>query len=682
VAPVVTWAQKIGWIVRLEDQRILRDPNPPPREVIRPATLTEPALLGPPPPSDLIALLDDADAPVRMRAALAIGRVGLADGVAPLVRLLSDEEADVRQHAAFALGLIGDASARQALLAALLDARPLVQGRAAEALSLIGDRADATAVSTMVRAHVQAGAIEGVEPDDLSYPLSPEVEAVRLGIYALARFGLFAELSAAVIRPDGQPVSRWWPVAFALQRMPDGQASPWLLPLLDTPGRYTASFAAKGLATRPSPESLAALQAIVERRSAHPAVVVQAMRTLATAGAGDVAPALVRILGDRSAEVMLRIEAAAAFGALAGRDEVDLLLDLLSDSVPTVRGLAMRALARVDGDTFLAVLAGLDADPDWTVRVAQAQALGTLPDQRGLPRLRQMLDDGDVRVLPEVVSALVSAGAPDAERLATDRLRADDFVVRASAASALAEVKAVGAVPRLVEAYRAARADETYVARAAVLTALNLLDPAAARPLLQEALGDKDWALRVRAAALLRDSGVPVPPGAIRPATAGSAIDDPEWQRIVLPPFTPLAYIETSKGTVELELAVVDAPLTTESFMRLARSGLFEGAAIHRIVPDFVVQDGDPRGDGQGGPGYTIRDEINGRPYLRGTVGMALDWEDTGGSQFFITHSPQPHLDARYTVFGQVVRGMDVVDALAPGDVIERVRIWDGVNEP
>ena len=70
------------------------------------------------------------------------------------------------------------------------------------------------------------------------------------------------------------------------------------------------------------------------------------------------------------------------------------------------------------------------------------------------------------------------------------------------------------------------------------------------------------------------------------------------------------------------------------------------------MVPDFVVQDGDPRGDGEGGPGYTIRDEINQRPYLRGTVGMALDWEDTGGSQFFITHSPQPHLDARYTVFG------------------------------
>jgi cyclophilin family peptidyl-prolyl cis-trans isomerase len=104
--------------------------------------------------------------------------------------------------------------------------------------------------------------------------------------------------------------------------------------------------------------------------------------------------------------------------------------------------------------------------------------------------------------------------------------------------------------------------------------------------------------------------------------------------------------------------------------------------AIHRLVPDFVVQDGDPRGDGEGGPGYSIRDEINMRPYLRGTVGMALDWADTGGSQFFITHSPQPHLDGRYTVFGHVVEGMDVVDRLGTWDVVRSVTIWDGLTPP
>jgi cyclophilin family peptidyl-prolyl cis-trans isomerase len=100
-------------------------------------------------------------------------------------------------------------------------------------------------------------------------------------------------------------------------------------------------------------------------------------------------------------------------------------------------------------------------------------------------------------------------------------------------------------------------------------------------------------------------------------------------------------------------------------------------------VSNFVIQDGDPRGDGEGGPGFTIRDELNQRPYLRGAVGMALDpWPDTGGSQFFITHSPQPHLDAKYTLFGRVISGMEVVDQIQQGDVIRRVRIWDGETNP
>jgi cyclophilin family peptidyl-prolyl cis-trans isomerase len=123
---------------------------------------------------------------------------------------------------------------------------------------------------------------------------------------------------------------------------------------------------------------------------------------------------------------------------------------------------------------------------------------------------------------------------------------------------------------------------------------------------------------------------------------------------------------------------VVDAPLTCLTFMALARKGFYNGVRWHRVVPNFVAQAGDPRGDGEGGPGFTIRDEINQLPYRRGTLGMALEWADTGGSQFFLTHSPQPHLDGRYTVFGQVVRGLDVLDRIQPDDVIVRVLVWDG----
>ena len=239
-------------------------------------------------------------------------------------------------------------------------------------------------------------------------------------------------------------------------------------------------------------------------------------------------------------------------------------------------------------------------------------------------------------------------------------------------------------MPSIVAAYRAAAADNEYTARAAMLGAIAKLDAGAARPLLEEALTDRDWAVRVRAANLLKDqkAATAQTAAAMRPATAGRNVEDAEWQRIVAPPFAPLVYVDTSRGTIEIELAISDAPITVDNFVTLARRGFFNGRRLHRVVNDFVVQGGDPRGDGEGGPGYTIRDELNDRPYLRGTVGMALDWKDTGGSQFFITHSPQPHLDARYTVFGTVTSGMDVVDRLTSTDVIERVRIWDGVTQP
>jgi len=680
VAPVA-WEEKLGWILRLEDQRLLREPSPPAQVVLRPATRTEPAVIAPPQPSDLIRLLNDTEARVRRRAALAVGRVGLAAGVEPLTRLLSDEEFEVRQMAAFALGLLADASARPPLLKALDDSEPIVQGRAAEALGSIGDRADADAISAMVRRHIAAGAIAKIEPDDLSYPLDPPVEATRLGLYALTKLRAYEALTAAVLDQQGQPVSRWWPVAYALQRVGDPRAAPTLLTLLATPGRYTASFAARGLASAKATQASAALREIVTDRRRDPAVVIQAIRALAAIADQTSVPVLTKLVTDRAVTGPLRQEAMTALGSLIDSRGIDLLLDLVSDPVPVVRGSAFTALARVEASTFLSVLAGLEADPDWNVRVAVATGLGSLPSEQGVPRLTVMLQDRDNRVIPAVLNALVASKAGGMDKVLLERLKSDDFVVRAAAANGLAEIKAAGAAQALTEAYRAsAGGDVTYVARGAALNALAKLDPAAARPVLEDALDDRDWAVRVRARQLLAEQSVTGVDDKMRPAVAGRPVDSPDWLAIVAPKFSPRAFIDTDKGTVELELTVLDAPLTVSNFIALARKGFFNNTQIHRVVSDFVVQDGDPRGDGEGGPGYTIRDEINQHPYLRGTVGMALDWQDTGGSQFFVTHSPQPHLDGRYTVFGHVVNGMDVVDRLVPGDMLRRVRVRDGVN--
>jgi len=680
--PEVTWEDKLGWMMRLEDQRLLRDPNPPPPVVLAPATRTEPAVVAPAPPSDLIRLLSDGEARVRRRAALAVGRVGLREAVDPLVALLADPEPDVRQMAAFALGLIGDAAARPALLKALVESDPLVQGRAAEALGSIGDREDAAAVGAMVRAHVAAGALSGIAPEELSYPLAPAAEALRLGVYALVRLGSYEALASAVLDESGRPVSTWWPVAYALQRLGDARAAPALLSLLDTPGRYTAAFAARGPGVVKAGAGVAPLRQIVEQRTAPPAVVIQAIRALGAIGSADAAPVLGRIVSDAEADPTLRSEAMQAFVTVATAESLDLLLDLLTDGSPAIRGAAMRTLARIDPDGFLLTLSGLDPDRDWTVRAAQAAALGSLPAGRGLPGLKVLLQDRELRVLTAVFTALVASTVPEAPGLLMPHLKADDFTVRAAAASAVAELQAAAAVPALLTAYKTSAGDSTYVARGAILAALARIDPTAAQPLLQEARGDRDWAVRVRAAALLRERGpAAAVEASIRPAPAGRAVSNEEWRWLIAPPFSPHAYIETDRGMIQIEFAVLDAPLTVANFIALARAEFYDGLAIHRVVPDFVVQDGDPRGDGEGGPGYTLRDEINMRPYLRGTVGMALDWEDTGGSQFFITHSPQPHLDGRYTVFGHVLEGQDVVDQLRAGDVIRRIRIWDGITE-
>ena len=255
-------------------------------------------------------------------------------------------------------------------------------------------------------------------------------------------------------------------------------------------------------------------------------------------------------------------------------------------------------------------------------------------------------------------------------------------MVRAAAAEAIGELKPADGASALAEAYRFGQRDAMYGARAAALAALAKYGAAAAAPVLRTAFADKDWAVRVRAAMLLKQ----LDPAAAPTPTRRSGRRRRPWRPRSTrrrgwsnPPVSTQVYLDTDRGTIQIELAVLDAPLTVENFVALARKGFFNGLSVHRVVPDFVVQDGDPRGDGEGGPGYSIRDELNQRPYLRGTVGMALDpWPDTGGSQYFITHSPQPHLDAKYTVFGRVIAGMDVVDKIQQWDVIRQVRVWDG----
>jgi len=139
----------------------------------------------------------------------------------------------------------------------------------------------------------------------------------------------------------------------------------------------------------------------------------------------------------------------------------------------------------------------------------------------------------------------------------------------------------------------------------------------------------------------------------------------------------PTATIVTSRGEIEIELLFDVAPVTVLNFIELAGAGFYNGLSFHRVVPNFVVQGGDPRGDGWGGPDWYIRCEYSTELYQRGTIGIATSGKDTGGSQFFITLSPQPHLDSRYTVFGQVSKGMEIADLIVIGDLIQNITVHE-----
>ncbi len=159
------------------------------------------------------------------------------------------------------------------------------------------------------------------------------------------------------------------------------------------------------------------------------------------------------------------------------------------------------------------------------------------------------------------------------------------------------------------------------------------------------------------------------------PVTAKQYAEPPEMQ--VETDRTYRVTIETERGVIELELFPEYAPKTVNNFVFLAREGFYDGVTFHRVISAFMIQGGDPTGTGRGGPGYRFADEFEGNPlrHERGVISMANAGPNTNGSQFFITHGPQPHLDNRHTVFGKVIAGQDVVDAIQQGDTMVQVSV-------
>jgi peptidylprolyl isomerase len=190
--------------------------------------------------------------------------------------------------------------------------------------------------------------------------------------------------------------------------------------------------------------------------------------------------------------------------------------------------------------------------------------------------------------------------------------------------------------------------------------------------LLEEVYADLEAPPDAEAMAAVRDAlekaGAPAPP-----APAPSPVRPIDWEYLAGHGPRPKLRLDTTRGAIDLELDAESAPQTAETVLRLVEDGRYDGVEFHRVVPGFVIQGGDVgRGDGWGGPGFAIRSELTRLPYDRGVLGMASAGKDTEGSQYFVTHGMQPHLDGRYTAFGRVVSGMEVVDAILAGDRVRR----------
>ena len=266
-------------------------------------------------------------------------------------------------------------------------------------------------------------------------------------------------------------------------------------------------------------------------------------------------------------------------------------------------------------------------------------------------------------------------GDPAGHALILKALEDTDPAVVAQAAEVSSRLKLHDAAGLLIAAYgRFMTANELETVQA-IFDALGALKEPAAAPFLEEHVFHPNAAIRQSAVEALKAikghearfaSRMPV-------ATAGDLIE-PNLS-LIQRPEDKTATISTSKGSIELEFFGDQAPLTVKNFVRLANKGFYNNLLFHRVAPNFVVQGGDPRGDGWGGPNYTIRCEVHPGRFERGTVGMALAGKDTGGSQFFVMHGPEPHLDGGYTAFARVVEGLEVADALTIGDRIIEVSI-------
>ncbi|MGE0784945.1 MAG: peptidylprolyl isomerase [Sandaracinaceae bacterium] len=623
----------------------------------------------------LLRSLRDTDPAIRAVAFRGLVDRGSAP-VRPLAGALAAEtDDDARAVMLRAIGRLGDLDALETITPSLRSERP--SDREAACLG-IGERALAGhAVPTSVRASLAA------------HLTQPEPAEVRLACtYALARLPV-AEIADAA----GVPVALGLAIADvdadvrvyaarAFGRLRDGDLEPLRAATEDSAWIVqVAAFNALGV--------------VAPAHDDGPRVYAAALRgatdRLLTEGNLHGGPLHVFLAATRSASSISR---ATPIHALA-TEVLNRLARLPSGETPTHdRGLAHCAAAQLVDESrgwpSRVESCGLGQIGDEERQAMEAELLGRLngADDQRMVRLRRLFRTERPAVREAVLGSAARVVHPEAIDLVLEGMGVDDAGVRAAALVALAPVSGWAPPPELVppplplarvstaltELRRAPPASEleTLVSWIATVRAVDARDQVGA---LQELAVHPNQAVRSAAIDALHAFEADAPSEA--PPPPADPLDAP------LPPPSPAPRVRlhTSRGDLVLTLRSDVTPTTVARFLELVRSGFYDGLTFHRVVAGFVVQGGDPRGDGYGGPGWSQRCETDPAPYVRGSVGMALAGRDTGGSQFFITHARQPHLDGRYTLFGRVTEGIDILDEIQAGDAILEASVLDPVSE-
>ncbi len=657
----------------------------------------------PPAPIAPPVTLDDSE--VRLIADLLAMQDERALDTARLTVALTHPRAQVRVQAALAAGRIGDLAAAPALRAALRDTAAEVVATAAFALGELNDSSTATEtrlaelagpggwwmpIAAAEAAHA-LGKIDGeLGPAALWPALTGDAPAsvVHEALLAVWRLPRTPNAVEAVLAHLGAADSETrWRAAYALMRMASPASITALRSALSDTEHRVRAYAARGLAAAAADSADQRSATRLALRAAladpHPHVVVNAVRALAGYRDDADASALVALLS--AADAHVAAAAALGLGEVSSTSAAAALDSLVAaPSAPlSLRASALAAYARTAPASAARVADEWADATDWLQRFYAARALAAAPWTNAQPVLTRLARDADARVAAEALGAIAASTdtLPLGHAFYVEGLGAADVMVRAAAARGMGRHPRPMDLPLLLQAYARATRDTLNDAALAAVEALGSLQDAGVpvdRSFFVRFERAPDMIVRRAVASRLGDGW-----GDVGPATTRLAPADYEYvARSLLAPAlagqaVPRVRIVTERGAIILELDPVAAPLTVASFLNLIREGYYSSGHLrwHRVVPNFVLQDGDLRGDGNGGPAYAIRDEINRLRYGRGALGMALAGPDTGGNQFFITHSPQPHLDGGYTVFGRVSEGMAIADAIVQDDPILAIEV-------